>query len=542
MAGWTDDSARELKERAAAYDRQRTAGLVDDFVAHVRICSGLYPADEARRLLGALKNKRFFDLLGTAAEALIESGQDAPAIRKLLAQGLIEQGRLVAARDGLLRLEEDTRGDVVENAEARGLLGRVHKQLYVREPQADRGRRTRHITTAIEWYASAYVTDPDANYWHGINTVACLMRARRDGLDVTSPLDPAATAKAALKVVNAGASPGAWQLATAMEACVALGETNEALAWAHKYVASKDADAFELGSSLRQLKEVWQLTPSAEPGASLITLLEANLLQREGGRVQGTPADLQSMAKVADMLNLEGRFAGEEFTKIRFLAMAIARSNLVASVSNRFGDRVGSAFVVPGDRLHPSLSPSPVLVTNSHVLGGPAPIGKKAVPVTEAIIRFENIGPEQYFCKGQLLFTSPHSELDVSLVALCRDRQLDAITKLGDHEPLTWTAPPEEKDGRRVYVVGHADGGEIAVSLEGNKLLDYDARRLHYRSATAEGNSGSPVFDDTWELIGLHHGGSATMPRLDGGGVYEANEGFRLDAISTAYGAWRAAR
>jgi endonuclease G len=59
------------------------------------------------------------------------------------------------------------------------------------------------------------------------------------------------------------------------------------------------------------------------------------------------------------------------------------------------------------------------------------------------------------------------------------------------------------------------------------------ATRLHYRSATEPGSSGSPVFNDLWQLIGLHHYGG-TLHRLEPGRTeetYEANEGIALRAI-----------
>ncbi len=125
MDEWTDTSLSELLQYTAVYDRPNTARLVESFVDHVRSRSDLYPKADAKALLSALKNKRFFDLLVQAAEVLIESGQDAPVIRRLMAQGLIEQGQLIVAKDLLLRLEEQTRADDFENSEARGLLGRV---------------------------------------------------------------------------------------------------------------------------------------------------------------------------------------------------------------------------------------------------------------------------------------------------------------------------------------------------------------------------------------------------------------------------------
>ena len=41
------------------------------------------------------------------------------------------------------------------------------------------------------------------------------------------------------------------------------------------------------------------------------------------------------------------------------------------------------------------------------------------------------------------------------------------------------------------------------------------------------GSSGSPVFDNGWRLIGVHHAGGVRMPQLNNtGGTYAANEGI----------------
>ena len=85
----------------------------------------------------------------------------------------------------------------------------------------------------------------------------------------------------------------------------------------------------------------------------------------------------------------------------------------------------------------------------------------------------------------------------------------------------------------RAYVVGHPRGGGLQVALHDSRLIDVDddERLLHYRTPTDPGSSGSPVFNEAWEVMGLHHAGSATTPRLHGTGTYEANEAIALGAI-----------
>ena len=87
----------------------------------------------------------------------------------------------------------------------------------------------------------------------------------------------------------------------------------------------------------------------------------------------------------------------------------------------------------------------------------------------------------------------------------------------------------------RAYVIGHPRGLEQPqFSLQDNHILGYDETRMHYRSPTEGGSSGSPVFDKQWNLIALHHAGSLEMRRLDGVGVYAANEGILVSAIIAA--------
>jgi V8-like Glu-specific endopeptidase len=86
---------------------------------------------------------------------------------------------------------------------------------------------------------------------------------------------------------------------------------------------------------------------------------------------------------------------------------------------------------------------------------------------------------------------------------------------------------------QRAYIIGHPRGWSTPqISLHDNRMLDYDETYVHYRSPTDPGSSGSPVFDNEWRLIGVHHAGSSSMARLRGkGGVYQANEAIRISAI-----------
>ena len=91
----------------------------------------------------------------------------------------------------------------------------------------------------------------------------------------------------------------------------------------------------------------------------------------------------------------------------------------------------------------------------------------------------------------------------------------------------------EAVDGvQKVYVIGHPKGGGLSISLNDNLFLDCDDCLLHYRAPTEGGSSGSPVFNQQWDLIGLHHAGGTAMRRLRGQeGTYAANEGIWIQRI-----------
>lgn len=124
------DPANSIKELAWAvdtFDHPGAEELCDALINSARSGETVFPENDARKALGILRRKRYFDLLQRVAEELIENGQNAAVVQRQYAQALIDQGQLTVAASLLRQLAEDTRGDSVEHAEARGLLGRVYR-------------------------------------------------------------------------------------------------------------------------------------------------------------------------------------------------------------------------------------------------------------------------------------------------------------------------------------------------------------------------------------------------------------------------------
>ncbi|AQT71247.1 trypsin-like serine peptidase [Streptomyces sp. fd1-xmd] len=66
-----------------------------------------------------------------------------------------------------------------------------------------------------------------------------------------------------------------------------------------------------------------------------------------------------------------------------------------------------------------------------------------------------------------------------------------------------------------VNVIGHPMGRLKEIALRDNALVQRLDDFLHYRTDTEPGNSGSPVYNDQWEVVALHHMG---VPRTDAQG------------------------
>jgi V8-like Glu-specific endopeptidase len=77
-------------------------------------------------------------------------------------------------------------------------------------------------------------------------------------------------------------------------------------------------------------------------------------------------------------------------------------------------------------------------------------------------------------------------------------------------------------EGLRLNVIQHPQGRKKEVVVQQNELHDVYTNIIHYYSDTDYGSSGSPVFNNTWDLMALHH---ARDP------AESANEGMRIDKI-----------
>jgi hypothetical protein len=528
---------------AETLEPDRLEGACDALLAHLRRQPTPPDTKLAKKVLGELRRWRQFDAMQRLADGLIRLGCDGPLVHRQYAQALIDRGELIPALELLRGLAERAKEDAEEYPEACGLLGRVHKQIYVEAEGSRLGMGETALARAIACYRAIYDADP-SRIWHGVNVAALLRRAERDGVAVPDAPDPKRLARAlGDHVAQRWADDlAAWDYATAAEACVALEDWRGAERWLQKYLRAKDVDAFAIAGTLRQFTEIWGLRVDGSPGGDLIPVLRAALLSRKNGQLNLTPGQVQRMQGAK--ANAFERILGDTGLQThRWMCQGIARARAVAKIRQPDGQGVGTGLLVRGGDLQPALGDELVLLTNAHVVSDD-PAQRAAVTSDEAEVTFEALAepggaPPRHRVR-ELVWTSAPGALDASLL------RLDPPPVGIEPCPVAKNLPTAD-DSQRVYVIGHPLGGELSFSLQDNRLLDHEgppkgqpsqAGRclLHYRAPTEPGSSGSPVFaQGTWKVIGLHHAGGEFMPKLNGqSGTYAANEGIWIQSIAAA--------
>jgi V8-like Glu-specific endopeptidase len=265
--------------------------------------------------------------------------------------------------------------------------------------------------------------------------------------------------------------------------------------------------------------------------AALLAADEPKLADVVDGLAAVPPADQQlALERIID--------ASSELQSWTFLPRGARAARPVARVSALVHGRdvpIGTGFLV-----------SPTLVmTNNHVLPLPS-VARQALVELGVELDIDNrpqlpvqltLDPRRFF------FTDV--DLDVTVVSVAS----------GDGAPpgesFGWaTLGPDQGSvvtGEELNIVGHPGGRLKEIAIRDNRLVAILAEFLQYTTDTETGNSGSPVFNNQWQVVALHHASVAKRDakgrrlRKDGKVWREgdgedavwwvANEGIRIGAI-----------
>jgi Trypsin-like peptidase domain len=537
---------------------------------------------EVRRLLSAVRGAKMFDELSLLSDRFAARDPGLfGAVATSYAQGLIDSGRPVVAIEVLRAVERNGLiTDPTEVMEADAIRGRGHKQIYVNHVKtasdavALRDAFGAQLSEAANCYGSHYSADrPGENWYQGINYIAMLKRARRDGLTLTGKagdVDPDVLSHALIGALTPQVpnSDNAWLIATLAEAHLANEQFDKAAEYFGTYAKHPNVDAFALNSTVRQLEEVWQIKVGTAGADAILTNLKAVLAQKENGFISLAPEERRAIKKAnADQIayseHFESMIEGGKNIAFYMLKNIVMRGGSVGAIQKPKDTKghawrtVGTGFLVKGEDFGLGCDDGKsYMLTNAHVLwDGERPEGtfSSAVGLDDARVIFENDeldGRNLTYKCVKVHWQSHPDQLDATLFEL--DRKVDNVKPLDlapPHMPLTIAVDKSTK-GTRLAVLGHPKGGNLTIGVGGSldemrgTLVDKGPKGtatkpvfLHYVTPTEPGNSGSPVFEvDGWRVVALHHAGfkegTSGLRRLgDKSGNIQANEGVHIDDI-----------
>lgn len=402
-----------------------------------------------------------------------------------------------------------------------------------------------------------------------------------------------------LAALQEGSTPGdMWTLATCGEAYLVLGMMEDAARCYGAYAGNPANTAFNLASSLRQLQQIWGFSgDDRSEGGQIVRLLKAALINldksvlADGERPEDSVQTESVVLSVTEARLIEsdlgdaetdaaptsagfeaylgkrasGRAAGAMIDVSRMIAAVRRARSLCAieTVSQGGWARIGTGFVVDGDVLNAAWKGHQFIVTNHHVTSGSDKSLSSSFQRCRAV--FVDIDPldnreTSHVVEFQsVVWESPENAHDTAVLKPAGPLPAECtpltVRDMTDYLPKR---REEDRDGTDMHVVilGFPGGGELSYSFGDEMMLDHDACppgqavrpplkldgrpvKLHYRTPSLPGSSGSPVFEaGTWRLVGIHHRGRPDTPRLHPKkDTYEANEGIWLASIRAAIAA-----
>ena len=215
--------------------------------------------------------------------------------------------------------------------------------------------------------------------------------------------------------------------------------------------------------------------------------------------------------ELSDTIVNEVVLGARDFLSVEFFERGIVAIQSVGRVliNRAAGPRPrGTGFLVaPG-----------LLVTNEHVLSSPELAKQCILEMDYEQNRFGPAKQPQTFALAPERFFANDKELDYALVAVAptSDRGVD-LAAYG-WLPLNGAQGKISiSDKDYLNVVQHPLGREKEVVVRNNRVLDMKTAAeaeaeglgvfLHYEADTEKGSSGSPVLNDSWEVVALHHSG-----------------------------------
>lgn len=165
-----------------------------------------------------------------------------------------------------------------------------------------------------------------------------------------------------------------------------------------------------------------------------------------------------------------------------------------------------------------------ILITNHHVIDArdrrPPPFGPgeqiaaasdfraQAERTTAEFDYYNEAGGSRLTCRNSKLLASSQ-KLDYAII------ELEEAEKIADRRPIhVVPVQPTLIRGARVNIVQHPRGGPLRFAIRNNFFVRPADRPafMYYQTDTEPGASGSPVCNDDWQVVALHHASLRVPP------------------------------